>query len=458
MRTARPHPTTIEHRVELDELFFSTTDRRGIIRSGNSVFVRISRYELQDLVGAPHNIIRHPDMPAGAFELMWQRLLDGAPMGAYVQNMAADGGTYWVFATVTPLGDGFLSVRSAPCAAAFAVVREVYRAARAEEERFAAAGHHRAAVAREGMRCLEEHVASLGFASYEAFMSDTMMSEVSARRELLGPLSWTRPWATGPAADLLTTTVELDGALGHLGERMAQYRALADRLAPASNAVLACATGLVNAADHAVAASDASGKKVLSNTARVMRTPMGDAAASLTALAPRLGTALRAAREAGFLIALAQVHAEMIVRFAIEVIDGIAPTGSPLEVGQLCDALHDDVRAMVDVVNRFTEVLHEVAGHVDAAAGSYDTFGGFLAEWSRLAIRNLDGADLDGAVGPIEREFAEGRTRLRALHELSAGCRDAAVPIDVAAFDAHLVRMQAASATFAPDALAPPGA
>lgn len=446
----------IEHRVELDELFFSTTDRRGIIRSGNSVFVRISRYGLQELVGAPHNIIRHPDMPSGAFELMWERLLAGLPMGAYVQNMAADGGTYWVFATVTPLGDGFLSVRSAPCAAAFSVVREVYRVARVEEERVAAEGHHRADVARHGMDVLARHVASLGFDSYESFMFDTMMNEVSARRELLGPLSWTRPWATGPAADLLTTTVELDGVLGHLGERMHQYHSLAARLAPASAGVLSSATTLVQAADHAVEASDESGKKVLSNTARVMRAPMTEAVASLHELAPRLDDVLHTAREAGFLIALAQLHAEMIVRFAIEVIDGLAPTGSSLEVDQLCDALHDDVRAMVSAVNALTGTLREVADNVDAAAASYDTFGRFLAEWSRLAIRNLDGSGLGAAVGPIDREFANGREQLRALRELASECRDAASPIEVTAFDRHLDRMQTAAAAFTPGTLPPP--
>lgn len=456
MRTTRVRPTGVEHRVELDELFFSTTDRRGIIRSGNDVFVRNSQYALEELVGAPHNIIRHPDMPAGAFELMWARLLDGKPMGAYVQNMAADGSTYWVFATVTPLGQGFLSVRAAPCAAAFGVVRDVYRATRAEEEQIAAAGHHRGDVAAHGLRCLERHVASLGFDSYESFMFDTMMSETSARRELLGPLSWARPGATGAAAELLGVTVDLDRLLGRLGERMEQYRSLANRLAPASAEVLASATTLEAAADHAVDASDASGKKVLSNTARVMRTPMHEAVASLNELAPRLDQVLRTAREAGFMIALAQLHAEMIVQFAIEVIDGVAPTGSSTEVVELCQALHEDVAAMVDAVNALTGTLHTVAGHVDVAADSYDTFGRFLAEWSRLATRHLDGSGLGRAVGPIDRELSNGRDQLRALRDLAAECRDAAVPVDVGVFETRLCQVNDAARSFAGATLPPP--
>src|SRR5450755_433723 len=107
-------PTGRERVIGPDELFFSTTDGRGIIRAGNSVFVRVSRYSLGELTGSPHSLVRHPDMPAGAYRLMWDRLLAGRPMGAYVKNLAKDGSHYWVFATVTPLGDGFLSVRMAP--------------------------------------------------------------------------------------------------------------------------------------------------------------------------------------------------------------------------------------------------------------------------------------------------------------------------------------------------------
>lgn len=454
--TSRPQPTAVEHPVGLDELFFSTTDRRGVIRSGNRVFVRISRYGLEQLLGAPHNIIRHPDMPAGAFELMWSRLLAGEPMGAYVENMAADGGTYWVFATVTPLGDGFLSVRSAPCAAVFPVVAEVYLAARDEEERFAAAGHHRGAVARHGAGFLERTVGALGFDSYESFMFDALVEEVSARRELLGPQTWDRPGATGPAADLLATVVELDRGLAALRDRTERYRTLAGHLAPASAQLLASATALEATADHAVEASDGTGKKVLSNVARVMRAPMHEAVASLTELAPRLDRVLRTAREVSFLIALAQLHTEMIVRFAIEVIDGEAPDGSPTEVAQLCDALHGDVTAMVTGIDRLTRTLHEVGDHVDTAAGAYDRFGTFLAEWSRLAVRNLTGAPLGQVISPIERGFADGHNQLVALRGLAAGCRSASVPLDVTTFDRQLHRMQVAAASFAPASLPPP--
>ena len=73
----------VEQLIRPDELFFSTTDRQGRIRTGNSVFVRISGFSLTELSGAPHNIVRHPEMPAGVFRLVWDRLLLGRPVGAY---------------------------------------------------------------------------------------------------------------------------------------------------------------------------------------------------------------------------------------------------------------------------------------------------------------------------------------------------------------------------------------
>src|SRR5450759_5944192 len=70
----RPEPTGASHEVAPTEMFFSTTDQRGVITDANSVFVRLSRYPLPSLLNAPHSIIRHPDMPGGAFEVMWQTL------------------------------------------------------------------------------------------------------------------------------------------------------------------------------------------------------------------------------------------------------------------------------------------------------------------------------------------------------------------------------------------------
>ena len=97
-----------------NELFFSTTDQKGVITAGNQVFERVSGYALEDMVGRAHNIVRHPDMPRAVFRLLWDTIGAGRPIAAYVRNRAADGAYYWVMASVVPIAGGYLSVRLAP--------------------------------------------------------------------------------------------------------------------------------------------------------------------------------------------------------------------------------------------------------------------------------------------------------------------------------------------------------
>lgn len=109
------------------ELFFSTTDAKGIITSCNDVFVRISNYSEKDLIGKAHNIIRHPDMPKSAFRLVWSRLKNNQSVAAFVKNKANDGCYYWVVALITPQQDGFLSVRFKPSGKFFSIIQDVYK-------------------------------------------------------------------------------------------------------------------------------------------------------------------------------------------------------------------------------------------------------------------------------------------------------------------------------------------
>src|SRR5680860_1020292 len=88
MEPTAVEPTGEERHYEPEQMFFSTTDRRGVIASVNSTFVGLSRYSEGELVGTPHNLIRHPDMPGAVFHIMWGRLLEGKSMMGYVKNLA----------------------------------------------------------------------------------------------------------------------------------------------------------------------------------------------------------------------------------------------------------------------------------------------------------------------------------------------------------------------------------
>ena len=170
--------TTADSRLRIEDLIFSRTDDRGVIQSGNDVFQQVSLYSWDRLVGAPHKIIRHGDMPKGVFYMLWETIKAGEPMGAYVQNLAEDGTSYWVFSTVLPLEDGYISLRLKPSGKYFTQIIPVYETVRAAER----AGQ---LTPQQSAEKIVEAVRSLGFADYPEFMSFALRDEAWSRDGLL---------------------------------------------------------------------------------------------------------------------------------------------------------------------------------------------------------------------------------------------------------------------------------
>ncbi|KZD06456.1 PAS domain-containing protein [Oceanibaculum pacificum] len=123
-----------------DEFLVSKTDARGRILYCNDIFVRLAGYTEAEMLGQPHSIVRHPDMPRAVFKLLWDRISSGHEVFAYVLNMAKTGDHYWVIAHVTPSHDasgqivGYHSNRRRPDAAALAAIQPLYRELLAIEE------------------------------------------------------------------------------------------------------------------------------------------------------------------------------------------------------------------------------------------------------------------------------------------------------------------------------------
>jgi len=170
----------------VNEMFFSTTDARGVIVEGNDVFTRVSGYDATELIGKPHNIIRHPDMPRVAFQLLWENLRAGRLFAGYVKNRAKDGDYYWVFAVIVPLGDGrLLSIRFKPTSPTLATVEQLYARLRAAEAAvLAEQGTPKAAMERSRAQ-LETELRALGFPSYDLFAHVALNAELSHRDEQL---------------------------------------------------------------------------------------------------------------------------------------------------------------------------------------------------------------------------------------------------------------------------------
>lgn len=102
MRKSTVRPTGQERTFHEDEIIVSKTDLKGVITYANQTFCRVAGYTEEELLGQPHNIIRHPDMPRCVFKLLWDTIEAGHEIFAYVVNLCKNGDHYWVFAHVTP--------------------------------------------------------------------------------------------------------------------------------------------------------------------------------------------------------------------------------------------------------------------------------------------------------------------------------------------------------------------
>lgn len=89
-------PTNKEIKLDPKDMLVSKTDAKGVISYGNRNFVEVSGYKESELIGSPHNILRHPDMPKAIFYMMWESIKQGKNIMAVVKNLAKNGDHYWV--------------------------------------------------------------------------------------------------------------------------------------------------------------------------------------------------------------------------------------------------------------------------------------------------------------------------------------------------------------------------
>jgi len=126
-------PTTHEKVMKQEDFIISKTDTKGKITYCNEIFMDMAMMSEAELLGKPHSIVRHPDMPKVVFKLLWEKVHSGKEIFAYVKNLSKDGSFYWVFANVTPSFDashkiiGYHSVRIKPNEKAFQVIKPLYQ-------------------------------------------------------------------------------------------------------------------------------------------------------------------------------------------------------------------------------------------------------------------------------------------------------------------------------------------
>lgn len=130
--------TQQEYLLDDGTTLMSTTDVKSHITYANSAFIRVSGFDEHELMGTPHNVVRHPDMPVEAFADMWYTLQQGDSWTGLVKNRRKNGDHYWVRANVTPVYHhnqlaGYISVRNTPKAEEIQAAEPLYEAVQSKQ-------------------------------------------------------------------------------------------------------------------------------------------------------------------------------------------------------------------------------------------------------------------------------------------------------------------------------------
>ncbi|MBK0422752.1 PAS domain-containing protein [Leucobacter sp. CSA2] len=422
------HPTGKITRIGIDDLFFSSTGPRGVIRQANSVFVRLSGYPRERLIGAPHSIVRHPAMPAGVYWTMWDALEDGRPFAGYVHNLAADGSAYTVFATVTPIPQGYLSVRITPSRPehldqANAIYEKLDDLERVEKR----AGLTRRKAARASAVLLTELMREAGFDSYEEFQWRALADEV-ARREELSPGIPVRPDATRDLGTMLHAIGEVHAELRH-------WSSSQESLAELTTTLQRTGGRLRTQLDHTAAIeqliTDRPDTPAARNEGLLLWKQMQEIVHGYVVdLVEILGRLERHGAETRFRIALAQLHTAMIGKFTAELIDGdtLSLESAPA-IATLAEALQQELTAMVDHYAAHQALAAESASAIERSGSIISIPRRLLMHW-----RNEAAAGGSGAEAELSEQIAssvEGvGTALEDLSRIVGQVRALSTPLD----------------------------
>jgi aerotaxis receptor len=417
MPQERPTPTSLPRAFALEELFFSTTDTKGHIRSGNRIFTRVSGYEERELIGAAHNVIRHPDMPRVVFRLLWEYLAAGQPIAAYVKNMASDGAYYWVVASVVPISGGYLSVRFKPSSPLFATVEGLYRQLREIERPFDERGDRRGGMD-ASQRALLVALGELGFATYDEFMYTMLPHELRSRSQTLG-LRPPEPLGMGASAELcelVHCAEDLDTFLGTLFTQLGDYSNLEKDLSSTATYVLDLAAQVRLTSQNAAVAAFRleSAGKTLGAIAHAMAQHTSETTRLVRSLDSRIHGTARTARSAAFTIAAAKLQAEVMRDFGHELASDTGPALAVREsVAALVQALTTGVRTMFEALGTLSGNLTKLATDLDDLDKLLRTLNAVHFTGRVEAAHAHDGASFESLFTRVSAEIDHAQVRMR---------------------------------------------
>ncbi|PFG17805.1 aerotaxis receptor [Propionicimonas paludicola] len=364
------------------ELLFSTTDAAGVIDQVNSVFLRLSGYRREQLVGASHNLVRHPQMPGATFASMWRSLKEARPAFLYFRDLGSDGRPYDVFSTVVPLGERFLSVRGRPLAKNWwRLAHNLNSRVGVFEEQCRTRGWSAEDAARLGLEQLESGLAASGYPSPEQFGRSVLLAEVQARLDR-GIRIGARPLADGQPAELLAATRGLERVLVDWLDRYDRLQDAAINLADYSPRLLEILEQS-QAAAEGVRFDNASGR--LEPAAVYLRTwaeTSREVAAVLADLLDQFNDLRHSCALARAELALTVLHNMAAGQYVLEVIDEVPQAGAVgAALADLGQALADDLDELAPQATRCFTLAAELAYQLDGVTGLLELPQSLIREW-----------------------------------------------------------------------------
>jgi aerotaxis receptor len=389
MSRTRPAPHAGESPFGIDELFYSTTDPKGRILSGNAVFTRTSKYPLDEVLGQPHNIIRHPEMPRAVFRLLWEFIGSGRPIAAYVKNLAKDGSFYWVMATVVPHETGYLSIRLKPSSPLFARVQEIYKELLALEHQVEGGDSKLRDRAMDAAQArLLEILASAGFASYEAFMHAALPAEVTSRAAQLGVggrgvaaggrgvAADARAGADAALLGVVASCAGMQEFLDGLVSNIEQYSALNKTLASKSSFVLHLAESIRLFSLNALLESSRLGASgaALAAVASLLRSRSDAVSPVIRSLSEEITDLVGLLGDLSFRIAVSKLQTEGGMVFVGELLERIHDGHNVVhDLAVLADCIGDSVNRLFSSLDAVDRRLTTLLRHVRQLESGLDT-------------------------------------------------------------------------------------
>ena len=422
-----------ERRFGAEDLFFSTTDTKGVIRRTNRVFDSLSRYTTEELVGSPHNIIRHDDMPAGAFKLVWDELQQGRSSCIYVLNRAKDGLDYWVFATMVPLADGYLSVRVRPTNhAMFTPVKEIYSRVRAAERAYAEEGHGGREVAEHGAALLIKELAELQYHDLHNFARAALPREL-ALLVVEGVRVPPRAESDSPMFAVLQAVAAIERDTDELIYQLGEYQELINGLGSWAGGV----RSVINRANRVgllmgeVTSPD--GESSVPTVSERVKERSAQAVEVLRQLNSSLVALYEAASEVRFRSSMMRLHTLMAGIFAAAVLDG--EEGSADAIGDLAEAMLSDLESLVPSCQEAADLAERLEGDLRSVVSNLDRVKRPFQRWIRAlqdegAQALVDDVDAEAVLQEAVAVGEQGFPETASLAELAAKARGVVVTLD----------------------------